>query len=89
MPDSTTNDQQRNEAVAPSTEQDVETQRRLTNVPLDNGSVDPEEVRLALSQAIEQATVSAEAVANYAKRQPLKALAAAVLIGVVIGRIIW
>jgi len=59
MPDSTTNDQQRNEAVAPSTEQVVETQRRLTSVPLDNGSVDPDEVRIALSQAIEQATASA------------------------------
>jgi len=85
-PDSipTSADQQRNEAGAPAAEQAFETRRLLTD---HNGSIQPEEVRLAVSQAIDQATTSVEAVANYAKRQPLKALAAAALIGAVIGRI--
>ena len=51
--------------------------------------MDPEEVRRAVSQAIDQAKVSAEAVADYAQSQPLKALAAALLIGIVIGRVLW
>ena len=59
----------------------------LQHQPRDIGSGDPDAVRLAVSEALEQANSSLEAVARYAKREPLKALAAAVLIGVVLGRL--
>ena len=59
----------------------------LPHQSLDTGSSDPDTVRLAVSDALEQANSSLEAVATYAKREPLKALAAAVLIGVVLGRL--
>ena len=85
----TSNEQQRREAGRLPTEQNPEIRQHLTHVPLNEGSMDPEEVRRAVSQAMDQAKASAEAVADYAQRQPLKALAAAVLIGIVIGRILW
>jgi len=59
----------------------------LPDKPLSTESVDPDAVRRAVSEALEQASLSLEAVAQYAKRQPLKALVGAVLIGVVLGRL--
>ena len=61
--------------------------RGLSDNSVDTGSPDPDAVRLAASQAIDQAQASLEAVAKYAKHQPGKALIAAVLLGIVLGRL--
>jgi hypothetical protein len=59
----------------------------LPDESVDTGSPDPEAVRLATSQAIDQANASLEAVSKYAKQQPGKALIAALLVGFVLGRL--
>ncbi len=61
--------------------------RGMTDNPVGTGSSDPDAVRLAASQAIDQVHASLEAVAKYAEQRPGKALIAAVLLGIVLGRL--
>ena len=69
--------------------QDPQTPYVRTSTSVNASPLQPDEARQALSEAIELATASADAAASYAKRQPLKALVAAVLVGVVVGRLLW
>ncbi len=74
--------------AAQSADKAVEATRRATDALLDNVAHKVEDVRSAVSPALDRASAPLDAVTRYTTQQPLKALAAAILLGLVIGRIL-
>ena len=74
--------------AAETADKAVEATRRATDALLDNVSNKVETVRSTVSPKLDRVTAPWDSVTEYTTQQPLKALAAALLVGLVIGRLL-
>ena len=74
--------------AAQTADRAVEATRRVTDSLLDNVSNKVESVRSTVSPTLDRVIGPWNSVTEYTKEQPLKALAAALLVGLVIGRLL-
>lgn len=92
MPDSMVipSDQQPNvvDRVAQSADKALDATRRATDSLLDSVSGKVEHVRSTISPALNRVVAPWDAVTDYTREQPVKALAMAALVGVLMGRIL-
>jgi len=73
--------------AAETADRAVEATRRATDALLDNVSNKVESVRSTVSPTLDRVIGPWDSVTAYTKDQPLKALAAAFLVGLIIGRL--
>jgi ElaB/YqjD/DUF883 family membrane-anchored ribosome-binding protein len=74
--------------AAETADKAVEATRRATDALLDNVSNKVETVRSTVSPTLDRVAAPWDSVTEYTTQQPLKALAAALLVGLVIGRLL-